>query len=244
MFWFSISHAFLTSCAPSYLLFKFFYILQEWHLYDFWANGYSFVPRRRKIDYIAWSDLCKPIFSIRPIIQDQGVSEDQFLDVGILVSFDHSPPFPPTVHEQALKATVDIVRYYTQYSRFFSDDPAAKTIQFADQLRSYTGDDEILVDSFNWGNRFAVAVGHHHPLLSMGIWIITLELRISHKICKRYLRIGCLMKSTFYLSRGPQVLVWLTTGQIVENPPLDNGETNEYKQFVKEVIIQQSGSNY
>lgn len=35
---------------------------------------------------------------------------------------------------------------------------------------------------------------------------------------------------------GPQALIWLTTGQIVENPPLDNGETNEYKRFVKEVI--------
>jgi hypothetical protein len=43
----------------------------------------------------------------------------------------------------------------------------------------------------------------------------------------------------FYLSRGllgPQALVWLTTGQIIETPPLDNGETTEYKRFVKEVI--------
>jgi len=43
----------------------------------------------------------------------------------------------------------------------------------------------------------------------------------------------------YYLSRGllgPQALVWLTTGMIVENPPLDNGETTEYKLFVKEVI--------
>lgn len=43
----------------------------------------------------------------------------------------------------------------------------------------------------------------------------------------------------YYLSRGligPQALVWLTTGQIVEPPPLDNGETTEYKRFVKEVI--------
>jgi len=43
----------------------------------------------------------------------------------------------------------------------------------------------------------------------------------------------------YYLSRGllgPQALVWLTSGQIVENPPLDNGETTEYKRFVKEVI--------
>jgi hypothetical protein len=30
--------------------------------------------------------------------------------------------------------------------------------------------------------------------------------------------------------------VWLTSGQIVEGPPLDNGETTEYKRFVKEVV--------
>jgi hypothetical protein len=31
------------------------------------------------------------------------VTEDQFLDVAILVGFTNSPPFPPTMHEQALK---------------------------------------------------------------------------------------------------------------------------------------------
>ena len=43
----------------------------------------------------------------------------------------------------------------------------------------------------------------------------------------------------FYLSRGlftPQPLQWLTSGQIMEPPPLDNGETTEYRRFVKEVV--------
>lgn len=43
----------------------------------------------------------------------------------------------------------------------------------------------------------------------------------------------------FYLSRGllsPQPLAWLTSGQILEPPPLDNGETTEYRRFVKEVV--------
>src|SRR5882762_6949218 len=56
-----------------------------------------------------------PTFSFtskRGILTDLGVSEDQFLDIGLLVGFDHSPPFPPTIHEQALKATVDMVKYY------------------------------------------------------------------------------------------------------------------------------------
>jgi len=45
----------------------------------------------------------------------------------------------------------------------------------------------------------------------------------------------------FYLSRGligPQALVWLTSGQVIENPPLDNGETNEYRRFIKEVVTE------
>lgn len=45
----------------------------------------------------------------------------------------------------------------------------------------------------------------------------------------------------FYLSRGllsPHSLLWLTTGVITEYPPLDNGETTEYKRFVKEVVTE------
>ena len=45
----------------------------------------------------------------------------------------------------------------------------------------------------------------------------------------------------YYLSCrlfGPQALIWLTSGQIVENSPLDNGETAEYKRFVKAILIE------
>jgi hypothetical protein len=47
----------------------------------------------------------------------------------------------------------------------------------------------------------------------------------------------------FYLSRGllgPQALIWLTSGQIIENPPLDNGDSQEYKRFVREVLTEGS----
>ncbi|KAF9553670.1 PIN domain-like protein [Agrocybe pediades] len=73
--------------------------------------------------------------SKRSFLQELGVSEDQFLDIGILVGFDHSPPFPPTVHEQALKATVDMVKYYKSGHAavsIFSDHPAVKTLQYPD----------------------------------------------------------------------------------------------------------------
>jgi hypothetical protein len=43
----------------------------------------------------------------------------------------------------------------------------------------------------------------------------------------------------FYLSRGllsPAPLGWLTSGFVIERPPADNGETLEYRRFVREVI--------
>jgi hypothetical protein len=41
--------------------------------------------------------------SKRALVGELTVTEDQFLDVAILVGFTNSPPFPPTMHEQALK---------------------------------------------------------------------------------------------------------------------------------------------
>ena len=75
--------------------------------------------------------------SKRNVLQELAVLEDQFLDICILVGFDHSPPFPPTVHEQALKATVDMVKYYkTGYAAVsaFAEHPAVKLIQYLDHF--------------------------------------------------------------------------------------------------------------
>ena len=77
-----------------------------------------------------------PTFSFvtkRNILSDLGVSEDQFLDIGILLGFEHSPPFPPTLHEQALKATVDMVKYYKSgYAAVsaLADQPNVKQMQY------------------------------------------------------------------------------------------------------------------
>ena len=180
--------------------------------------------------------------SKRTFIQELSVSEDQFLDIGILVGFDHSPPFPPTVHEHALKATVDIVKYYKSGHaavQAFSDHPAVKTIQYADHFARTRAmiKFSLILSSEGTVLPLPLAItnpvhGHsnHHPTAAD----IPQDLQeiFTHRLPDEIY---------FYLSRGllgPQALVWLTTGQIVENPPLDNGETNEYKRFVKEVITE------
>lgn len=181
--------------------------------------------------------------SKRNVLQELGVNEDQFLDICILVGSDHCPPFPPTVHEQALKATVDMVKYYkTGHAAVsaLSEHPAVKSMQYLDQFartRSMVKY-SLILSSEGTVMPLPVALpsppnhghGHHnhHPTAAE----IPQDL---HEIFTNRLP----DEIFFYLSRGllgPQALVWLTSGQIMENPPLDNGETNEYKRFVKEVI--------
>lgn len=172
--------------------------------------------------------------SKRGILADLGVTEDQFLDIGLLVGFDHSPPFPPTMHEQALKATVDMVKYYKSgYAAVsaFSEHPAVKSIQYSEH---YARTRSMIKYSLIFSSEGTVIPlplansNQNHPTAAD----IPQDL---HEIFTNRLP----DEIYFYLSRGllgPQALVWLTTGQIIENPPLDNGETNEYKRFVKEVI--------
>ncbi|KAI0676003.1 PIN domain-like protein [Trametes maxima] len=188
-----------------------------------------------------------PTFSYvqkRSILSDLGVTEDQFLDVGILLGFEHSPPFPPTMHEQALKATVDMVKYYKSGYAAVSavaDQQHIKAMQYPElyartrSMIKYS----LILSSEGSVTPLPLAIapppphGHqnhhnHHPTAAD----IPSDL---HEIFTHRLP----DEVYFYLSRGllgPQALIWLTTGSIVENPPLDNGETTEYRRFVKEVI--------
>lgn len=177
----------------------------------------------------------------RTIMNDLGLSEEQFLDVGILLGFEHSPPFPPTVHDQALKATVDMVKYYkTGHAAVsaFAEQPQVKAMSFLDQYARTRSMIKYSLVLSSEGTVIPLPLAsppqslghpnHHHPTAAD----IPVDLHdiFTHRLPDEVY---------FYLSRGllgPQALVWLTTYQIIENPPLDNGETTEYRRFVKEVI--------
>lgn len=190
-----------------------------------------------------------PTFSFvskRNILNDLGLSEDQFLDVGILVGFEHSPPFPPSLHEQGLKATVDMVKYYKSGHAAvsaFANDPQIKPLQYGDHyartrsMIKYS----LILSSDGAVTPLPLAVpstpphGHqnHHPHHPTAADIPSdLHEIFTHRLPDEIY---------FYVSRGllgPQALIWLTSGQIIENPPLDNGETTEYRRFVKEVVTE------
>ncbi|KAI0698346.1 XPG I-region protein [Cytidiella melzeri] len=182
--------------------------------------------------------------SKRSVLNELGLSEDQFLDVGILLGSEHSPSFPITLHDQALKATVDMVKYYKSgYAAIAAsvDSPQVKQMQYNEQYArarsmikySLVLSSEGTVIPLPLASSNSTPHNHqnHHPHHPTAADIPTdLHDIFTHRLPDEIY---------FYLSRGlmgPQALVWLTSGQIIEHPPLDNGETTEYRRFVKEVI--------
>ncbi|KAL4062366.1 XPG I-region protein [Scleroderma citrinum] len=187
-----------------------------------------------------------PVFTFtskRNILTDFGVTEDQFLDIGILVGFEYSTPFPPTMHDQALKATVDMVKYYKSGHAAvtaFAEHPTVKSVQYPDQYARTRSMIKYSLIFSSEGSVIPLPLAittppshgpNHHPHHPTAADIpADLHEIFTHRLPDEVY---------FYLSRGllgPQALVWLTSGQIVEPPPLDNGETTEYRRFVKEVI--------
>lgn len=180
------------------------------------------------------------------MLGELGVNEEQFLDVGILVGFELSPPFPLAVHEQGLKATVEMVKYYKSGQAAvaaFAEHPAVKSVSYQDQyararaMIKYS----LIITSEGTIQPIPLAItapathgpSPHHPHHTIATEIPN-DL---HEIFTNRLP----DEIYFYLSRGlvvPQALNWLTSGQIIEHPPLDNGETTEYKRFVKEIITE------
>lgn len=174
------------------------------------------------------------------LIRDMGLNEGQFLDMGILAGFDHSQTFPPTIHEQSLKPTIDMIKYYkTGFSAVtaLAEHPGVKQTQYTEQ---FTRTQCMIRFSLILSTEGIVqplpltsGTGTHYPHINTAADIpVDLHEIFTHRLPDEVY---------FYLSRGligPQALIWLTSGQVVENPPLDNGETTEYRRFVKEVITE------
>jgi hypothetical protein len=179
--------------------------------------------------------------SKKGLLQDLGLAEDQFLDACILVGFDNSPSFPPSAQDNSMKSAVEMVKYYkTGHGAVsaFAEHPAVKSIQYPEHyartraMVRYS----LVISSDGVVSPLLLVTpppqnhGHnYHPPTASDVPADLHDIYTNRLPDEVY----------YYLSRGllgPQALVWLTTGQIVESPPLDNGETTEYRRFVKEVI--------
>ncbi|TRM65452.1 XPG I-region protein [Schizophyllum amplum] len=184
--------------------------------------------------------------SKRSVLNELSVNEDQFMDIGILVGFDQSPTFPPTQHDQALKATVDMVKYYKSGHHAvvaFAEHPGVKSMQYQEQYARMRTMIKFSLILSSEGTVTPLPLtsptppshgphgGHGHQPTAADVPQDLHEIFTNRLPDEIY----------FYLSRGligPQVLNWLTSNVVQEPPPLDNGESNEFRRFVKEVITE------
>ncbi|KAB5594780.1 hypothetical protein CTheo_1759 [Ceratobasidium theobromae] len=168
------------------------------------------------------------------------LTDEQFLDLGLLCGSEYSPTLPPHANESSIKPFVDFLRYYKSgfvcITSAFLDNPLMKQTNYAETFARA----RCMV-------KFALILSSEGSVVPLPIALAggsagstTTAADIPqdlHEIFTNRLP----DEVFYYLSRGlftPQALVWLTSGQVIENPPLDNGETNEYRRFVKDVITE------
>ncbi|KAF8603854.1 XPG I-region protein [Ceratobasidium sp. AG-I] len=173
------------------------------------------------------------------MLTDLAFTEEQFLDLGLLSGSDYSPTLPPHVNENSIKPIVDFLRYYKTgfvcITSAFPENPAIKQSNYAETFARARCMVKYALILSSEGSvvplPLALPGGSTGSTTAADIPSDLNDIFTNRLPDEIY----------YYLSRGlftPQALVWLTSGQIIEGPPLDNGETNEYRRFVKDVITE------
>ncbi|KAI8324081.1 PIN domain-like protein [Martensiomyces pterosporus] len=156
------------------------------------------------------------------LLTNFGIGSDQFLDMCILAGFEWCPTFPALDTEIgfSFKSAIDVIRHYrTGFNAIqaYADHPVVKSTNYVDNFcRTYC------------------AIKYHIALhLDGSVGPLSPEYAPSdlHEI------IGYRLPSTAYqlLARGiihPPMLNMLASGTWAEFPPLDNGESEEYRSLV------------
>ncbi|KAG0246462.1 hypothetical protein BGX31_001738 [Mortierella sp. GBA43] len=159
--------------------------------------------------------------SKKAVLQDIGLSDDQFLDLCIIAGGDHGPAFPPIYNEGAFsaKTILDLQQYRTgsNYLKAFPDSPQVAKGNYVELFF-----------------RMRCAMRHHPVLTDEGQ---VEPMNASHAPSDIHDFIGPRLPNEvyYYLSRGvlsDAALNTLACGYGVEYSPLCNGETKEYRNFL------------
>ncbi|CAO3674388.1 unnamed protein product [Umbelopsis vinacea] len=165
--------------------------------------------------------------SKKTVLSDLGLSDEQFLDVCILAGFDYCPTFPPLNNNMigfTFKGTHDLVKQHkTGFNvvQAYADDPSVTKTHY--------------IETFC---RTRCAVKYHLVYTDDG------EVRpLHHERAPSDIHevIGYRLPDEvyFYLLSGmigPQVINCLESGVLIENAPLCNGETHEYRIFLQQLL--------
>lgn len=169
--------------------------------------------------------------SRRSCEEDLGrISNDLFVDACLLSGSSMLPTFPPLENPQyyrryIIRETVDMLvslgKNVTAVCAHYQDDTQVREMGYLDKYR-----------------RTRMSIRHHVILTADG----NVELQDKeHAPGDVHEFIGQRLPEElyFYLSRGvigPRILVWLTSGEINLLPPLDGGESEEYRKLVRDQL--------
>lgn len=156
------------------------------------------------------------------------ISPEMFIDACLLSGSSFLPTFPPVENHRkpfSIRDTTSMLltlgRSVTAVCTHYQDEPQVQQSNYLDRYR-----------------RARLAVKHHVILTDDGK-VEPLDLDHAPSDVHEFIGLRLPEEIYFYLSRGligPRVLNWLTSGELVEYPPLDNGESQEYQRLIREQL--------
>lgn len=208
--------------------------------------------------------------SKQAILQELNLrTDDEFLDLGVLAGWDHGSTFPPLLdgtvvggttpaNSISLRAVADLVRQYRSavaVCHAFADHPQVKQRQFLEHLcRSKAiikyslvvrAEDGAVMPMSLATSPSVASVGGVNGTSSNGSITSTSDITSIpsdlHDVFSQRLPDELFL----HLSRGlisPHVHNWLTSGYLAVPPPLDNGDTQEYRRFLREWLVESAQS--
>ncbi|KAI9796098.1 MAG: hypothetical protein M1833_006520 [Piccolia ochrophora] len=159
------------------------------------------------------------------------VSGDMFVDACMLSGTSFLPTFPPLENSTNERKTFTI-RDTVNMMFTLGKSVTAVCTHYQDEARVQQLD---YLDRYQRGR---LAVKHHVVLTDDGK---VEPLDVDHAPWDVHEFIGQRLPEElyFYLSKGiisPRVLNWLTSGEMTETPPLDNGESAEYRELIQKQL--------
>ena len=169
------------------------------------------------------------------LLADIQLTQDQFLDMGILAGCSLCRTFPPAAHDFTLRGIIDIVRSYKS------------GLAAVQQWRNENGV-KVLPNYPDLFMRARLAIRFSFILSTEGA-CMPYALAIPNSQVTSPADVPADIDEIFsprlpdelyfYMCKGvisPQVIGWLTTGMIVEPQPLS--DSNDYQRFTKELLTE------
>jgi temperature dependent protein affecting M2 dsRNA replication len=165
-------------------------------------------------------------------LRDLGVSSDIFVDAVLLSGTSSLPTFPPLESSprkstNKVKAAVEMImnshnsKTGNSVVIQYEEDPACRQLNYLTRFR-----------------KARLAVKHHVYMNELGK-VGPLDIESAPEDVHQFISNRLHDELYMYLSKGliePRLLNWITSREIVEVQPVDNGESQEYRNLVKEKL--------